>query len=88
MELRKDERLEEAMGEVNLWVQRLNEAYGAWQVGWESADEGMQKACGEIALASRRVEGALLALKTEGPQLESPAIDLSELQAQFDWSEE
>jgi hypothetical protein len=88
MELKKDESIEEAVGELNVWVQRLNEVYGAWQVGWEQADEGMQKACGEIAMACQRVEGALRALKGESPHLETATIDLAELEAQLGWTQE
>jgi hypothetical protein len=88
MDLKKDERLEGALAELNLWVQRLNEVYGAWQVGWEPADQRLQHACGEIALACQRMEGALLASRGETPQLELPALDLSELEAQLGWNPE
>lgn len=90
MELRNDEGLEGAVAELNTWVQRLNEVYGAWQVGWGEADVGMQKACGEIATACRRVEAALLALKGEAPSPggASPTIDLSEIEAQLGLTEE
>jgi hypothetical protein len=83
MQLKRDERLEGAVGELNTWVQRLNEVYGAWQIGWEPADERMLKACGEIAMACQRVQAALLVLRGESPSLENPTIDLSELEAQL-----
>lgn len=88
MELRKDGRLEEAVGDLNVWVQRLNEVYGAWQVGWESADQRMQKACGEIALACQRIEGALMAMRGDAAPPEFPMIDLDELEAEFRWTGE
>ncbi|MBI5441260.1 MAG: hypothetical protein HY900_08630 [Deltaproteobacteria bacterium] len=88
MQLRKDARIEKAVGELNLWVQRLNEVYGAWQVGWEPAEQRLQDACGEVATACQRVEAALLALSGESPQVERPVIDLAELEAQLGWSPE
>ncbi len=88
MQFRKDERMDEAMGDLNVWVQRLNEVYGAWQVGWEGADERILKACGEIAMACQRVQGAMLTLRGESPSLERPTIDLAELEAQVGWTRE